>query len=143
MKDMLFHTGVELTVVSDIMGQKLFLIQNDSLALGELKVLNTVQLVKYPRFDNFILVVGKRLFCEKSCEGKVHTEESNCVNFKEVTAEMAPLMFKNAFWVSLFLSHGDLMPVSCFAEVDPVEKDHGYLHHHAIMYLLFYIEFTC
>eukprot|EP00064_Thunnus_orientalis_P005730 superscaffoldBa00000575_g5744 len=29
--------GVELTVVSDIMGQKLFLIQNDSLALGELK----------------------------------------------------------------------------------------------------------
>lgn len=30
-KELLFHTWAELTVVSDITGQKLFLIQNDSL----------------------------------------------------------------------------------------------------------------
>lgn len=39
---MLFHTGAELIVVSDIMGQKLFLIQNDSPAVGALTVLDTV-----------------------------------------------------------------------------------------------------
>ncbi len=48
MKEMLSCTWAEQPVVSDIMGQKLFLIQNDSLTFGPLAVLNTVYLAKYP-----------------------------------------------------------------------------------------------
>ncbi|KAI3377746.1 hypothetical protein L3Q82_008890 [Scortum barcoo] len=45
-KELLSHTWAEPPVVSDITGQKLFLIQNDSLTFGPLTVLDTVYLAK-------------------------------------------------------------------------------------------------
>lgn len=65
---------------------------SDSLSLEPLTGLNTAHLVKcLQTFNRFISLVGGT---EKPKAAAQHT--------KEVTTKMTPLMFKDAFWVSLF-----------------------------------------
>lgn len=72
------HTWAELTVVSDIMGQKLFLIQNDSLTFGPLTALNTAYLPKFPpTFSDFVQTVGQRSVFRSSPVRGVRSGESS------------------------------------------------------------------
>lgn len=95
-KEMLFHTWAELTVVSDIMGQKLFLILMFG-PLAQFAWLNTSR----PSSSLFNLSVSDQVLQERLIVRKETVFNS--------ATEMTPLMFKDAFWVSPFLSSHALL----------------------------------
>lgn len=118
MLEMLSQTWAELTVVSDIMGQKLFRI----LMFGPLAQFTWLSTSR-PSSSLFKLSVGDQVLRERLIVRKETV-------FSSVT-EMTPLMFKDAFWVSPFLSSHALLKLSFAKKM----KDHLYIYRHAMIYL--------
>lgn len=96
---MMSHMWAELTVVSDIMGQKLFLIQMFG-PLSQFTWRNTPR----PSSSLFKLSVGDQVLRQRLIVRKETVFSS--------ATEMTPLMFKDAFWVSPFLSSNALLKLT-------------------------------